>query len=321
MVVVRGLGWLLLALAVAAIVHDGLIWWSEGSFHLLGLGDLWSRSRHALARRHAERGSTPPVGRAMELDRPAGPDDPGAAGLPGARRSSALARQSQRRRWRAGLSGRLAAAAAPALSRRAFLRSAAWGLTPCVRASVVLLDIVLSITYMDAAASPQGRTTHHARSAGIPPSIAQRRRLACAGAASCLGGRSGRGINQAIASFAPDPRKRESRLREMRKSLPAVQASAAAGRRNASAESRRVTELHLWVVWRPLIGEAAANPPAGIAEIPACSAGVPAAAGRRHASAESRRVTELHLWVAWRPLIGEAAANPVAGIAQIPGGA
>ena len=42
MVVLRGLGWLLLALAVAAIVHDGLVWWSEGSFHLLGLGDLWS---------------------------------------------------------------------------------------------------------------------------------------------------------------------------------------------------------------------------------------------------------------------------------------
>src|SRR5260370_11230624 len=42
MVVVRGLGWLLLAMAVAAIVHDGLTWWSEGSFHLLGLGDLWS---------------------------------------------------------------------------------------------------------------------------------------------------------------------------------------------------------------------------------------------------------------------------------------
>ena len=42
MVVFRALGWLLLAMAVAAIVHDGLAWWSEGSFHLLGLGDLWS---------------------------------------------------------------------------------------------------------------------------------------------------------------------------------------------------------------------------------------------------------------------------------------
>jgi hypothetical protein len=42
MVVLRGLGWLLLAMAAAAIVHDGLVWWTEGSFHLLGLGDLWS---------------------------------------------------------------------------------------------------------------------------------------------------------------------------------------------------------------------------------------------------------------------------------------
>ena len=93
-----------------------------------------------------------------------------------------------------------------------------------------------------------------------------------------------------------------------------------AGRPAASAGSRRVTELHLWVAWRPLIGEAVPNPAAGNAQIPACSAGVPAAAGRRHAFAESRRVTELHLWVAWRPLIQEAAANPAAGIAQIPRG-
>ena len=35
-------GWLLLALAIAAVVHDALAWWTEGSFHLLGLGDLWS---------------------------------------------------------------------------------------------------------------------------------------------------------------------------------------------------------------------------------------------------------------------------------------
>ena len=42
MVVFRVLGWLLLAMAVAAVVHDGLAWWSEGSFHLLGFGDLWS---------------------------------------------------------------------------------------------------------------------------------------------------------------------------------------------------------------------------------------------------------------------------------------
>jgi len=42
MVVFRALGWLLLAMAVAAIVHDGLAWWTAGSFRLLGLGDLWS---------------------------------------------------------------------------------------------------------------------------------------------------------------------------------------------------------------------------------------------------------------------------------------
>jgi len=42
MVVFRALGWVLLAMAVAAVVHDGLAWWTEGSFHLLGLGDLWS---------------------------------------------------------------------------------------------------------------------------------------------------------------------------------------------------------------------------------------------------------------------------------------
>ena len=42
MVVFRALGWFLLAMAVAVIVHDGLAWWTEGSFHLLGLGDLWS---------------------------------------------------------------------------------------------------------------------------------------------------------------------------------------------------------------------------------------------------------------------------------------
>ncbi|MEI7873980.1 MAG: hypothetical protein WCK95_17750 [Alphaproteobacteria bacterium] len=42
MVVFRVLGWLLLAIAVAAVVHDGLAWWAEGSFHLLGFGDLWS---------------------------------------------------------------------------------------------------------------------------------------------------------------------------------------------------------------------------------------------------------------------------------------
>ncbi len=42
MVVFRVLGWLLLAMAVAAVVHDCLAWWTEGAFHLLALGDLWS---------------------------------------------------------------------------------------------------------------------------------------------------------------------------------------------------------------------------------------------------------------------------------------
>ncbi len=42
MVVFRALGWLLLAMAFAAVVHDGLAWWTEGSFRLLGFGDLWS---------------------------------------------------------------------------------------------------------------------------------------------------------------------------------------------------------------------------------------------------------------------------------------
>jgi hypothetical protein len=52
--------------------------------------------------------------------------------------------------------------------------------------------------------------------------------LARVGAASGIGAQSRRGIKQAIASFAPEPRKREYRqrkLRERRKSLPAVQAS------------------------------------------------------------------------------------------------
>jgi hypothetical protein len=39
----RALGWLLLAMAVAVVVHDGLAWWSEGSFRLFGLGELWSK--------------------------------------------------------------------------------------------------------------------------------------------------------------------------------------------------------------------------------------------------------------------------------------
>jgi hypothetical protein len=43
MVLFRALGWLLLALAVAAVVHDGLAWWSEGALRLLPLGELWAR--------------------------------------------------------------------------------------------------------------------------------------------------------------------------------------------------------------------------------------------------------------------------------------
>ena len=42
MVVFRALGWLLLAMAVAVVVHDALAWVTEGSFRLLALGDLWS---------------------------------------------------------------------------------------------------------------------------------------------------------------------------------------------------------------------------------------------------------------------------------------
>ena len=40
--ILRGLGWLFLALAVSAVVHDGLAWATEGSLRLLTLGDLWS---------------------------------------------------------------------------------------------------------------------------------------------------------------------------------------------------------------------------------------------------------------------------------------
>jgi hypothetical protein len=43
MVLFRAAGWLLLALAVGAVVYDCLTWWSEGAFRLLGLGELWSR--------------------------------------------------------------------------------------------------------------------------------------------------------------------------------------------------------------------------------------------------------------------------------------
>ena len=43
MVLVRAVGWLLLAMAVAAFVYDGLTWWSAGAFKLAPLGELWSR--------------------------------------------------------------------------------------------------------------------------------------------------------------------------------------------------------------------------------------------------------------------------------------
>jgi len=43
MVLLRALGWLLLALALGAVVYDCLNLWSDGAFHLLALGDIWSR--------------------------------------------------------------------------------------------------------------------------------------------------------------------------------------------------------------------------------------------------------------------------------------
>jgi hypothetical protein len=42
MVLFRALGWLSLVLAVAAVVQNGLTWWSEGSFRLLALSDVWA---------------------------------------------------------------------------------------------------------------------------------------------------------------------------------------------------------------------------------------------------------------------------------------
>ena len=47
MVLFRALGWLLLAMTVAAAVQNGLTWWSEGSFRLLALGDLWAHIDYA----------------------------------------------------------------------------------------------------------------------------------------------------------------------------------------------------------------------------------------------------------------------------------
>lgn len=43
MVLFRALGWALLAAALAVLVNDCLTWWSEGTFRLLSLGELWSR--------------------------------------------------------------------------------------------------------------------------------------------------------------------------------------------------------------------------------------------------------------------------------------
>lgn len=39
----RALGWLLLAMAVAVVVHHMLAWSTEGTFRLWSLGDLWSQ--------------------------------------------------------------------------------------------------------------------------------------------------------------------------------------------------------------------------------------------------------------------------------------
>jgi hypothetical protein len=43
MFLVRGLGWFLLALAVAVAVNDVLAWWSDSNLHLLTLGELWGK--------------------------------------------------------------------------------------------------------------------------------------------------------------------------------------------------------------------------------------------------------------------------------------
>ena len=43
MLLVRGLGWFLLALAAAVAVNDLLSWWAESSLRLLTLGELWGK--------------------------------------------------------------------------------------------------------------------------------------------------------------------------------------------------------------------------------------------------------------------------------------
>ena len=115
--VLRGLGWLLLAMAVAAIVHDGLVWWSEGSFHLLGLGDLWSHldvrslgDAQSAVQRHVSTALWNWIVRPISMI-PALPAFL-ALGL-----VFLLARQSQRRRRRCRLCHRSAAATPPAQPR------------------------------------------------------------------------------------------------------------------------------------------------------------------------------------------------------------
>ena len=47
MVLVRALGWLSLALALAVAVHDLLFWWSDGSFHPMTTRELWLQLDYA----------------------------------------------------------------------------------------------------------------------------------------------------------------------------------------------------------------------------------------------------------------------------------
>ena len=112
-VLYAGLGWLLLAMAVAAIVHDGLAWWADGSFHLLGLGDLWSHldirslsDAQNAVQRHVSTAMWNWIVRPI-LMIPALPAFL-VLGL-----AISVARQSERRRRRCRLRDRSAAAAAP----------------------------------------------------------------------------------------------------------------------------------------------------------------------------------------------------------------
>ncbi len=47
MVLVRALGWLLLALALAVAVHDLLFWWSDGAFRPMTTRELWLQLDYA----------------------------------------------------------------------------------------------------------------------------------------------------------------------------------------------------------------------------------------------------------------------------------